>query len=173
MLCVMHECQPYGHLARNGAPIPDKSVAELVKVRLRIYLDALAQLELNGVFSRLPDGTIYSRRMVRDERIREVRAAAGKQGGNPILVGNKDKQNGADRGNLLNHASNLDLTPSSSSSSSKKRSTGNGAVDKSSTALTWAQHWTRRGKALRMNPRKGESEKQYCDRVIERDKGHT
>jgi hypothetical protein len=53
----------------------------------------LAELGDAGVFSRGEAGQIYSRRMVRDEHIRAVRAAAGKLGGNPELVGRKDKQN--------------------------------------------------------------------------------
>jgi hypothetical protein len=87
MLCVMHECRPYGHLSRNGKPMPEASVAELIKVPLRIYRRALAELEDNGVAGRLPDGTIYSRRMVRDERLRQVRAEAGKLGAEFGILG--------------------------------------------------------------------------------------
>jgi len=142
MLCIMHECRPYGHLSRNGAPIPEASVSELIKVPLPAYRKAVEELEANGVFSRLADGTIYSRRMVRDEHIREVRAAAGKQGGNPLLVGNKDKQNASNGSDLLNHAPNLGLTPSSSSSASalSSSSASANAKPKSTSGGNGAEH---------------------------------
>jgi hypothetical protein len=112
MLCLMHECEPYGTLSRNGTPLPDAAVAALIRVRLDAYSRATRELESAGVFSRDDNNVIYSRRMVRDERIRELRAAAGKQGGNPVLL--KQKQDFAypNSGGLLNHASNLDPTPS-------------------------------------------------------------
>ena len=46
----------------------------------------LAELEERGIFSRTGAGVIYSRRMVRDEDLRERRAGYGKLGGNPNLI---------------------------------------------------------------------------------------
>lgn len=95
MICVMHGCTPYGHLALNGKAMPDKQAAEACRVPLVIYRKALKDLETHGVFSRTAEGIIYSRRMVRDEHLRNVRAAAGKQGGNPALkVNGKDMHGG-------------------------------------------------------------------------------
>jgi predicted GIY-YIG superfamily endonuclease len=87
MLCLMHECRPYGHLAQSGKPMSDQAVANNIRVPLATYRKAVSELETNGVPSRTADGTIYSRRMVRDERMRQVRAEAGGLGGNPELVG--------------------------------------------------------------------------------------
>ncbi len=71
MLCVMHEAQPYGHMAMDGRAIPDQAAANLVRCPVKAYRDATAELEANGVFSRTSDGIIYSRRMVRDEKERQ------------------------------------------------------------------------------------------------------
>ena len=100
MLCVMHECKPYGHLATNGVAMSDGDAAKACRFPLESYRNAVRNLEANGVFSRTPEGVIFSRRMVRDERLRAMRAAAGKQGGNPVLL----KQTGVASGpDLLNH----------------------------------------------------------------------
>lgn len=118
MLCVMHECTPYGHLIINGKPCHADQLARLAGVTPKECKALLSELEQNGVFSRSEDDAIYSRRMVRDEHIRKVRAEAGSQGGNPNLVKqNSTKQQATDE-DLDKQASNLRLTPSSSSSSS-------------------------------------------------------
>jgi hypothetical protein len=47
------------------------------------------------------------------------------------------------------------------------------AVDKLSSGVTWAEFWTAKGKALGINARKGETEGDYCRRIIgvERERG--
>lgn len=119
LLCVMHECRPYGHLTLNGKPMEVAAVCRLIGVDQREYSLALRELESVGVFSREDDGTIFSRRMIRDEHIRAVRAEAGRHGGNPKLLNHEDKQK-EPRASLLlnqpdNQGPNLGLTPSSSS----------------------------------------------------------
>lgn len=111
LLCIAHECDPYGHLSVNGKPMQPAQIGRLVGLSAKECQALLDELEGAGVFSREDDGTIYSRRMVEDERIRNLRAEAGRLGGNPALVGKKVKQKD-------NQNPNLDLTPSSSSSSS-------------------------------------------------------
>jgi uncharacterized phage protein (TIGR02220 family) len=111
MLCIMHQCEPYGHLAVNGRPMTTEQLARLVGEPHASVKKGLAELETAGVFSRTDDGCIYSRRMVKDERLRNVRAEAGKLGGNPNLLGGKVNQTD-------NHPPKQSPTPSSSSSSS-------------------------------------------------------
>lgn len=106
LLCVMHECTPYGYLAINGVGMDETQAARLVGVSPAEFRKLLAELERFGVFSRT-DGVIYSRRMVKDEHLRETRAAAGRLGGNPNLVNQTPKQ-----------TDNQEPTPSSTSSSS-------------------------------------------------------
>lgn len=107
LMCIAHESEEYGKLKQNGMGFSHKTLAKLVGLSPQTTLKLLKELEENGVFSRDEDGAIYSRRMVRDEELRKIRAEAGSKGGNPILLGNLVKQNGKQK-----------PTPSSSSSSS-------------------------------------------------------
>jgi hypothetical protein len=87
----------------------------MVGVNLENIERLLTELEDCGVFERDEEGCIYSRRMIRDESIRNTRAAGGKLGGNPALKHNKVKS----KVNLkVGNKDNQIPTPSSSSSSS-------------------------------------------------------
>lgn len=86
MLNLMHDGAPYGHLTSRGKAMEISELARLVGASSTTVKKALAELEDRGVFSRTDQGVIYSRRMVRDEHIRIVRAQAGNKGGNPALT---------------------------------------------------------------------------------------
>lgn len=77
MICIMHGCDPYGHLSINGKDILPailgRRVGELPTETERL----LAELAENGVYRKTPQGTIYSPRMIRDEARREIRASGG------------------------------------------------------------------------------------------------
>lgn len=79
-ICIAHECEPYGHLVVNGRAMSVAQLARLVGVTERECGRLVAELDAAGVLSKLADGTLFSRRMVRDERIREERAAGGQKG---------------------------------------------------------------------------------------------
>lgn len=113
MLAIMHQSEPYGHLIVNGKAITNATLARMVGAPSRQITKLLKELGDAGVYSRTENGAIYSRRMVRDEVIRQKRAAGGKLGGNPTLMV-KHKVNLED-----NQTPTFALTPSSSSSSSK------------------------------------------------------
>lgn len=82
MLCLMHHREPYGTLAdADGAPLKPAELARLLSRDVAEVEVWLAELEKNRVFSRDEKKRIYSRRMQRDQHIREVRSAAGKKGG--------------------------------------------------------------------------------------------
>jgi hypothetical protein len=85
MLWLMHAGEPYGHLAIKGKAIELATLAQLVAMKPAVLKRSVAELEAAGVFSRTPEGTIYCRRMVRDEDVRSRRAAGGHLGGNPAL----------------------------------------------------------------------------------------
>jgi hypothetical protein len=116
MICVMHQADPYGHLVINGHPILPQTLARMVGAKLGEVIRWLNELENAGVCNK--EGETYiSRRMVRDEALRKVRAEGGKLGGNPALM---DKAKVPSKVNL---PANLQPTPSSSTSSSTSKPT--------------------------------------------------
>lgn len=66
MLCIAHEAEPCGHVLINGKPPSLKKLASMGSTTEKEVAKLLAELEHEGVFSRTEEGTIYSRRMVRD-----------------------------------------------------------------------------------------------------------
>ncbi len=95
MMCLMHDAAPYGHLTALGRPMTAEAVARLVGEGVGPVKKWLAELEANEVFSRNDDGVIFSRRMVRDEEVRQARAAGGPAGGEH---GHKGASHGAKGG---------------------------------------------------------------------------
>jgi hypothetical protein len=81
MLCFMHQGEPYGHLRKDGRDINTAQLARMVGETVKKTARLLGELEANHVFSRTAAGTIFSRRQVRDEELREVRAKGGPKGG--------------------------------------------------------------------------------------------
>lgn len=108
MICFMHEGNPYGHLKVGNKVILPVNLASMVGATLTDVEAWLDELRLAGVYDLDSDGTIVSRRMIRDENLRNIRAASGKLGGNPAL---KD-------GSKVNQKVKQNPTPSSSSSPS-------------------------------------------------------
>lgn len=72
MICMMHEGQPYGHLAINGEPIEEKTLSKMLGISQNKLKKMLEKFEKKSLFS-LEKSTeiIYSRRMVEDEKKRE------------------------------------------------------------------------------------------------------
>jgi hypothetical protein len=66
MMCIMHEAVPYGSLLIKSQRIDKKRLASLCGVPEKECFALLLELEGFGVFERDEDGTIYSRRMRRD-----------------------------------------------------------------------------------------------------------
>ena len=117
MICFMHEGNPYGHLKVGNKVILSTNLASMVGATLKDVIDWLEELHQAGVYELGEGGQIYSKRMVRDEILRNKRAEGGKLGGNPALK--------------VNHEDNPKVeiedkqkpTPSSSSSSSSSSTT--------------------------------------------------
>jgi hypothetical protein len=108
ILCIMHESSERGVLLLNGRPMPEPALARMLGLDNQTLNQTLTNLLTYGVASqREQDGALYSRRMVKDENLCQVRREAGKKGGNPNLV----KQNPTTGDNQIS-------TPSSSTSSS-------------------------------------------------------
>lgn len=128
MICIMHEADPYGHLKIGEKIIFPQHLSHIVRSDLTTVNELLGELESFAIFSRNDEGCIYSKRMIRDEKIRNDRAAFGVLGGNPKLLRNpSQKDKVKPKVNLKdNHkdisSSEIRPTPSSSSSTSSSSS---------------------------------------------------
>ena len=117
ILCLMHESEQRGKLLLNGKPMSDEVLARLLGLDKQILTKALTTLLEYGVASRDDDGSLFSRRMIRDENLRLIRTESGKKGGNPSLV----NQNPTKAPTKTEKQVNQKSTPSSSSSSSEEK----------------------------------------------------
>jgi hypothetical protein len=82
LIALMHRAKPYGHLMIGGiAPTPAELAGALAGWTPETLAPALAELERRDVFSRNPDGVLYSRRMVRDRQKAILDAENGAMGG--------------------------------------------------------------------------------------------
>jgi hypothetical protein len=132
MICFMHEGSPYGYLKVGDKVILADNLHRMVGETLEVVEGWLHELELAGVFN-VDNGIICSRRMIRDEQLRQKRAEGGKLGGNPNLIG-KSKVN-----LKVEQEVKQIPTPSSSSSSSfsiKDISQGKPAKPKRKTSIS-------------------------------------
>jgi hypothetical protein len=134
IMCLMHEGEPYGHLTVQGRHIGIDMLARLVGESASSVKRWYAELEINDVFSKTAEGMVFSRRMVRDEDIRNARALGGKEGASH---GHKGASHGAKGGRPKNVETPLSadgrgviLPPPSSSSSSSSPSPEEGSVAK-------------------------------------------
>jgi hypothetical protein len=131
LMCIAHEGGTYGVLSINGKPMAPAQIARMVGESPSVVAKLLAELEDAGVFSRDEQGCIYSRRMVKDEHVRNVRADAGRLGGNPNLLKQKDKQ-----------TEGQNPTPSSSYSSSSLENEDTAPSAKSPRGTALPKDWT-------------------------------
>lgn len=94
ILCLMYESEQRGKLLLNGKPMPVEALSRLLGLDKQSLTKALTLLLETGVASRCgTTGILLSRRMVKDEELRKVRAECGKKGGNPALKLVKQKPN--------------------------------------------------------------------------------
>jgi hypothetical protein len=77
----MHEGEPYGFLTTRNKDtykdIPKDGLARILGISYKDVEVYLEELESAGVCSRNDAGLLYSRRMVRDDKLRALRAAGG------------------------------------------------------------------------------------------------
>ena len=93
LLLMMHDSDERGVLLVNGAPMPDAVIARRLGLDNQTANQILTTLLDFGVASRREsDGALFCRRMVKDENLRQVRTAAGKKGGNPLLLNQTPNQ---------------------------------------------------------------------------------
>ena len=93
LLLMMHDSDERGVLLVNGAPMPDAVIARRLGLDNQSANQILTTLLTFGVASRRDtDGALFCRRMVKDERLRQVRTESGKKGGNPRLLNQTPNQ---------------------------------------------------------------------------------
>lgn len=123
LMAVMHDCEPYGHLALNGRPMTHAQIAgQIGGTTAPEIRRLLGELLENGVARTTEAGLIFSKRMVDDERVRNARAEGGKAGSEH---GIKGAEHGSKGGRPKNSTGDkeppskppLEPPPSSSSSS--------------------------------------------------------
>lgn len=87
LLCVMHTCEPYGHLTfRAGLPATNKEISKVTGVHPLKVPHLIPPLVSRGVLGVLPGGVLYSKRMVRDYQKRLINKQNGEKGGNPNVL---------------------------------------------------------------------------------------
>jgi len=94
LLLMMHDSDERGVLLVNGQPMSETVTARRLGLDNQTANQILTTLLTYGVASRREhDGALFCRRMVKDEKLRQVRTNAGKLGGNPRLLNQTTKQN--------------------------------------------------------------------------------
>jgi len=87
LLLMMHDSDERGVLVLNGQPMSEAVIARRLGLLNQNANQILTTLLTYGVVSRREhDGALFCRRMVKDEKIRQIRTESGKRGGNPSLV---------------------------------------------------------------------------------------
>lgn len=78
MICLMATGERYGYLSINGKPMDAPTIARMTRGDEHLVEQLLEHLLKQNVYAVDDDGFIFSRRMVRDMYIHEVRSSAGK-----------------------------------------------------------------------------------------------
>jgi hypothetical protein len=144
MICLMHEGEPYGHLRIGAKAISVELLARMVGEKPAVVRQLISELEEAGVFSRLADGTVFSRRMVRDEHLRDIRADGGKASVNhPTVAARRRDRPNADRMELsfippLSLPLSPPFTPPPASASASASASAGGSGSASGSAITTA-----------------------------------
>lgn len=132
VMCVAHECEPYGHLTVNGRGMNVAQLGRQVGLSPKEAKTLLDELFDAGVARRTADGVIYSKRMVEDEDLRNRRAEGGKAGSEHGVKGAEHGKKGGrpptSKGGSETPLSDDSKPPPSSSSSASTYSVPNGTA---------------------------------------------
>lgn len=80
LLCLMHRCRPYGHLAVNGQAMPLKQLAAELHCTRGKTMKLIGELLAAKVLHRDDAGLIFNKRLVRDHYRKQAQIVAGKEG---------------------------------------------------------------------------------------------
>lgn len=93
LLCLMFESGERGVLVTGDVPWTDDEIINAVGGDPSTTRFELAELVRKGVLSRRKsDSSLFSRRLVREEALRQIRQENGRKGGNPVLLNQKPNQ---------------------------------------------------------------------------------
>lgn len=85
LLCFMSLANERGFLIVNGQILDENGIRKLSGMSPKKFKKVLNELTLFGILKKDENGRYFSKRMVGDERLRQVRREVGKKGGNPNL----------------------------------------------------------------------------------------
>lgn len=85
LLCHMSIASERGFLIVGGQILDENGIRKLSGLSPKKFKKVLNELTLFGILKRDENGRFFSKRMVGDERLRQVRRDVGKKGGNPNL----------------------------------------------------------------------------------------
>lgn len=147
ILLLMHESEQRGLLLLNGRAITDEELSRLLGLDNQNTTSAITELLTSGVASREPKtGALMSRRMVRDERIRQIRIKVGKLGGNPLLLQGKHHKNLDNQKSTTTHNQKPGSSSSPSGNTSPSlRSGGAGAASPRAKRRRSGEHEANKG----------------------------
>ena len=93
MIFLMWESKERGYLTINDKPYSIEMLASSLNLDNQKLSKTLAKFETLDLYSkREPDGAIYSRFIVKLVNLSETRKRAGKQGGSPYLLNQKENK---------------------------------------------------------------------------------
>jgi len=102
MLCLMYESPQRGRLSlASGDAVSEAMLARMVGASEDEIKTLVGELRACGVFSETDDGVIYSRRMVADENLRELKSKAGKASAESRKRSTELQQKGNTGGNTI------------------------------------------------------------------------
>ena len=81
LLFLMHESSERGVLLLNGKPYPEEILSRIFNLPHDYFLILLKKLLDFGVIHQRKNGAFYSKRMVKDEEVRNIRKLSGSKGG--------------------------------------------------------------------------------------------
>lgn len=110
LLCFMFLSNQPGFLIVNGQVLDEQMIQKFAGIDSKIWKKVWSELTGFGIIKRDDAGRYFSKRMIEDEAIRQIRRECGSLGGNPKLK--------AKPRNLVKQKEKQKQTPSSSSSSS-------------------------------------------------------
>lgn len=86
ILCHMSLSHERGFLILNGHVLDEKGIQKLSGLNPKRFRKVFQELTSFGIIRADENGRFYSKRMVGDEQLRQVRREVGRKGGNPNLI---------------------------------------------------------------------------------------